>query len=83
MEAFFMLLALVMESTGHSWIPFTKASDAELWWFLLFVPEQTVEKTLKTPVIRTPSHSLWRHCNILQYTNYTLYSVMYWISYLF
>ena len=25
--------------TGHRWIPRTKASGAELWWFLWFAPE--------------------------------------------
>ena len=39
------------ESTGHRWIPLTKASDAELWCFLWSVPEQTVEQTIETPVI--------------------------------
>ena len=29
--------------TGHRWIPFTKASDAKLWFFLWSAPEQTVE----------------------------------------
>ena len=31
------------EFTGHRWIPLTRASDAELWWFLWSAPEQTVE----------------------------------------
>ena len=31
------------EFTGHRWMPLTKASDEELWCFLLFAPEQTVE----------------------------------------
>ena len=35
------------ESTGHRWIPLTKASDAELWCFLL----STVAQTTDTPVI--------------------------------
>ena len=39
------------ESTGHRWIPLTKSSDAELWCFLWFVPAQTAEQTIKTPVI--------------------------------
>ena len=39
------------EFTGHQWIPLTKASDAELWCFLWSAPEQTVEQTIKTPVI--------------------------------
>ena len=30
---------LCRESTGHRWIPSTKASDAELWCFLWSVPE--------------------------------------------
>ena len=39
------------ESTGHRWIPLTKASDAELWCFLWSAPEQTVKQTIETPVI--------------------------------
>ena len=39
------------ESTGHRWIPLTKASDAELWCFLWSAPEQTTEQTVETPVI--------------------------------
>ena len=31
------------ESTGHRWIPLTKASDAELCWYLWSAPEQPVE----------------------------------------
>ena len=34
---------LCEEFTGRRWIPLTKASDAELWWFLWSTPEQTVE----------------------------------------
>ena len=39
------------ESTGHRWIPLTKAGDAELWGFLWSAPEQTVEQTIETLVI--------------------------------
>ena len=39
------------EFTGRQWIPLTEANDAELWCFLWSGPEQTVEKTIKTPVI--------------------------------
>ena len=39
------------EFTGHRWIPHTKASDAELWCFLLSAPELTLEQTMETPVI--------------------------------
>ena len=39
------------ESTGHHWIPITKASDTELWYFLWSASEQTAEQALDTPVI--------------------------------
>ena len=42
---------LLGESTGHRWIPLTKASDSELWSFLWSAPEQMVEQTTETPVI--------------------------------
>ena len=49
----------------HRWIPFTKASDAELRCFLWSVPEQTVvSKQSKRRWFETPSRSLWRHCNV-------------------
>ena len=41
----------VRGTTSHRWIPLTKASDAELWYFLWSVPEQTVEQTIEAPVI--------------------------------
>ena len=31
------------EFTGHRWIPLTKTSDAELWYFLWSASEQTLE----------------------------------------
>ena len=37
--------------TGHRWIPRTKARDAELWCFLWFQPEQTLEQTFETQMI--------------------------------
>ena len=55
METFSLLLACCAEGgefIGHQWIPHTKASDAELWCFLLsVVPEQTVEQTIEMLVI--------------------------------
>ena len=36
---------------GDQWIPLTKASDAELWFFLWYAPEQTFEQAIETPVI--------------------------------
>ena len=51
-ETFFTLLAKVWEeSTGHWRIPLTKASAAELWYFLWSAPEQKVEQTIETLVI--------------------------------
>ena len=41
--------ALWGESTGHRWIPLTKASDADLRCFLW--SEQTVEQTIETMLI--------------------------------
>ena len=53
------------ESTGHRWIPHTKASDEELWCFIWSASEQTVEKKqqLRRRWFETPSRSLWRHPN--------------------
>ena len=42
---------LMRVSTVCRWIPFTKSSDAELWYFLRSGPEQTVEQTIATPMI--------------------------------
>ena len=39
------------EFASDRWIPLTKASDAELWYFLWSAPEQTVEQTTERPVI--------------------------------
>ena len=55
-------------STGHRWIPLTKASDAELWCFLWFTPEQTAWQTTeqsRRQWFETPSRPLWRHCTYL------------------
>ena len=43
------------ELTGHRWIHLAKASDSELWCFLLYAPEQTVEWTIQT-LVRTNNH---------------------------
>ena len=46
------------ESTGHQWIPLTKASDAELWYFFWV---STIEQTIETLVI-------WEHrahCDVI------------------
>ena len=51
------------EFTGHRWIPHSKASDAELWYFLWSAPEQRWSKQPRHRWFETPRHSLWRHCN--------------------
>ena len=40
-----------MMTYGHRWIPCTKASEAELWCFLLYASELAAEQTMETPVI--------------------------------
>ena len=42
---------------GDRWIPFTKASDVEVWCFLSSLPEQAVEKTIERPVILRCHHT--------------------------
>ena len=39
------------ESTGLRWLPLTKASDAEIWYFLWSAPEQTAEQTIERMMI--------------------------------
>ena len=52
MESFSALMRNWSFAKGiHRWIPVTKASDAELWYFLWSAPQQTVEQTIETPVI--------------------------------
>ena len=54
------------EFTGHRWIPLTKASDAELWCFFdLWLEYKRFSKQWWCWWFETPSHSLWRHCNVL------------------
>ena len=48
------------EFTGHRWIPLTKASKAELWFFSLIC---TLNEQSWDWWFETPSPSLWRHCN--------------------
>ena len=39
------------ETTGHRWIPLTKASVAEFWCFVWCSPEQMVAQTVDMPLI--------------------------------
>ena len=52
------------EFAGHRWIPLTKASDAELWCFLWFVPGHRLSKQSRCRRCETPPRPLWRHINV-------------------
>ena len=57
------------EFTGHRSISRTKASDAELWWFVWSGLNRPLSKQLWDWWFEKPSHSLWRHCNVaISYT---------------
>ena len=53
METFPRYWPFARETTGHRWIPFTKASDAVLWCFRWSAPEQTVDQTIDLRRYRT------------------------------
>ena len=46
-----LLVFFCGEFTGQRWIPCTKASDAELWYFLWSAPEPTGEQIMETSTI--------------------------------
>ena len=50
------------EFTGHWWIPLTKASDTELWCFLLSCLNKRLSKQSWGWWFDTTSRALWRHC---------------------
>ena len=62
------------EFTGPQWFPRTKASDAEVWFFLWSASESTVEKQWWGWWFATQSFPLWRlyngHCNDTQLCNH-------------
>ena len=51
------------EFTGHRWIPRTKASDAELWYFFDLRLNKRLSKQSWVWWFETPVRPLWRHCN--------------------
>ena len=52
------------EFTGHRWVPFTKASDAEFWCFFFYLRlNKRLCKQSRRRWFETPLRSLWRHCN--------------------
>ena len=50
--------------TGHRWISRTKASDAELWCYCDLRLNKQLSKQWWGWWFETPSHPLWRHCNV-------------------
>ena len=52
----------VREITCHLWIPLTKASDAELWFFICALNKQLKKQTWYG-WFETLSRPIWRHCN--------------------
>ena len=51
LKTYFQLYKLPRYNFGHRWIPLTKASDAEFFFFIWSASAQTTEQTIKTPVI--------------------------------
>ena len=51
------------ESTSDRWIPLTKASDVELWYFYDLRLNKQLCKQSTRRWFEMPSCSLWRHCN--------------------
>ena len=47
----------------HRWIPLTKASDAELWFFTYAGLNTWVNNREAYDLFETPSRPLWNHCN--------------------
>ena len=62
METSSASLASWVESTGDRWIPFTKASDDELFCFFDLRLSKQLSKQLRRRWFETPSRSLWRNC---------------------
>ena len=52
------------EFTGHRWIPLTKVSDAELWYFFDLCLNKRLSKQSRRRWFQTQSRSLWRHRNV-------------------
>ena len=65
------------EFTGHRWIPLTKASDTELWFFFDPHLNEPLNKQSRHRWFDTLSRPLWRHCdeNISSYRNPSWISV--------
>ena len=53
------------ELTGGSEFPPTKASDAEIWYIFDLPLYKRLSKQSEHRRFETPSHPLWRHCNVV------------------
>ena len=53
--------------TGHRCIPRTKASDAELWYFLWSAPEPTVEQMMETLWFDMQLRWLWHDVIVMDF----------------
>ena len=61
------------EFTGHLWIPHTRASDVELWFFYLICLYQQLNKQWRRRWLETQLRPLWRHCNASKYSTHVLF----------
>ena len=62
---YFPLYYSFVRGNRRSPAPLTKASDAEHWCFLWYLPTKAVEQTSRSRWFETPSRSLSRHCNVM------------------
>ena len=53
------------ESTGHRWIPFTKAMTRSFEIYFDLRLNKRLSKHSRRWWCETPSRSLWRHCNVI------------------
>ena len=62
-ETFPRYWPLCGEFTGNRWIPLTKTSDAELWFFYLRLNKRLSKQSWGW-WFETPSRPSWHHCNV-------------------
>ena len=58
------------ESTGHRWIPPQRPVARSCDVFFDLRLNKRLSKQSRRQWFETPSHSLWRHCNVLLYSQY-------------
>ena len=69
------------EFTGHRWIPLTKASDAELWFFFDLRLNKQLSKHSWGWWFETLSRPLWRHCDVLKQLSCDIWYMSWFILY--